>query len=102
MVSAGPSQSNRDVDQPWYGLMQALGDGSCPSDRGIVEATRFLESSGDGCWGLPLALVYWSQKWHQSVVMYWSERTLNMLVHIFLYCVAWNVGPSSSGGKLKS
>lgn len=42
--------------------MQELGDGTCPPERGIAEATRCLETTGDGCWGLPLALAYWVQK----------------------------------------
>ena len=46
--------------------MQRLGEGTCPPEQGIAEATRLLESSGDGCWGLPLALGYWSQKQYQK------------------------------------
>ena len=45
--------------------MQSLGDGTCSPEQGIAEATRCLESSGDGCWGLPLALGYWLQKKYQ-------------------------------------
>ena len=66
MASAGLSESNRDTDHPWYALMQVLGDGSCSPDHGIAEATRFLESTGDGCWGLPLAFAYWYQKRYQE------------------------------------
>lgn len=46
--------------------MQRLGEGTCPPEQGIAEATRLLESSGDGCWGLPLALGYWSKKQYQN------------------------------------
>lgn len=60
------SESKRNVDQAWYSLLQVLGDGSCPPARGIVEASRALESSGDGCWGLPLALAYWQEKRYQE------------------------------------
>ena len=66
MVSTSPSESRREVDEPWYILLQSLGDGSCPPDRGIAEATLRLERSGDGCWGLPLALALWSQKKYQD------------------------------------
>ena len=65
----GPSESNRDVDQPWYVLMQRLWDGTCPPERGIAEATRCLENDGDGCWGLPLALGIGRKSSINSVVM---------------------------------
>ena len=68
MVPTGLSKSKRDFDQPWYGLMQELGDGTCPPERGIAEATRCLETTGDGCWGLPLALAYWVQKKYKETI----------------------------------
>ena len=46
--------------------MKGLGDGTCPPEQGIAEAARCLETSGDGCWGLPLALGYWSQQKYQQ------------------------------------
>ena len=85
VVSTGPSQSKRDVDQPWYGLMQALGDGTCPPGQGIAEATRCLEISGDGCWGLPLALGYWLQKKHQNCCDVLREDVERACCHSFLY-----------------
>ena len=66
VVSTGPSESKRDVDQPWLDLLRVIGDGTLPPERGIVEATRSLESSGDGLWGLPLALSYWSLQRYQE------------------------------------
>ena len=66
MVSTGLSESKRDVDQPWYRLLQAVGDGTCTPDEGAIEAMRSLESTGDGFWGLPLALAYWLEKRYQE------------------------------------
>ena len=42
--------------------MKALGEGSFTPEQGVDEAARCLQTSGDGCWALPLALAYWQQK----------------------------------------
>lgn len=66
--------------------MQALGDGTCPPERGIVEASRLLESSGNGCWGLPLALAYWSQKRYKECCdVLESPDVEESCSHSFLY-----------------
>ena len=53
---------------------------------GIAEATRCLDSSGDGCWGLPLALGYWSQKKYQDCCdVLEREDVERMCCHSFLY-----------------
>ena len=46
--------------------MHRIGDGRCPPERGIAEAKRCLEATGDGGWGLPLALAFWSLKKYQE------------------------------------
>ena len=66
MVSAGPSESKRDGDQPWFDLLRGLGDGTLTPKRGIAEALRCWESSGEGSWGLPLAFSYWSLERYQE------------------------------------
>lgn len=66
--------------------MQALGDGNCTPERGIAEATRCLESSGDGCWGLPLALAYWTQKRYKECCdVLERENVQRACCHSFLY-----------------
>ena len=86
MVSTGPSQSKRDIGQPWYGLMQALGNGACTPEQGVDEASHFLESTGDGCWGLPLAMAYWSQqKFQECCEVLEREEVERACSHSFLY-----------------
>lgn len=66
--------------------MQRLGDGSCPPERGIAEATHFLESSGDGCWGLPLAMAYWmQQKYRTCCEVLEREDIERACCHSFFY-----------------
>ena len=66
--------------------MRLLGDGTCPPERGISEASSLLDSSGDGCWGLPLALAYWSQKRYQECCdVLEREVVVNSCSHSFLY-----------------
>ena len=86
VVSTGPSESKRDVDQPWYGLMQALGMEHVRQSRGIAEATRCLKSTGDGCWGLPLALAIGLQKKYQNCCdVLEREDVKRACCHSFLY-----------------
>ena len=86
VVSTGPSESKRDVDHPWFALMQAIGDGTCSSERGIAEATRSLDSSGDARWGLPLALAYWSQKRYEDCCNVLNRKDVSSSCsHSFLY-----------------
>ena len=86
VVSAVPSESKRDEEQPWFGLMQALGDGTCPPEQGIAEASSRLQMSGDGCWGLPLAMAYWSQKKYQECCdVLEREDIAHACAHSFLY-----------------
>ena len=66
MVSTGQSESKRDLDQSWYELMRALGDGLCSPEQGFIQASRGLEGSGDRCWALPIALSFWMQKRYQE------------------------------------
>ena len=86
VVSTGPSESKRDVDQPWFALMQAIGDGTCSPERGIAEASLRLDGSGDGCWGLPLALSYWSQKRYEDCCQILNRKDVSCACsHSFLY-----------------
>ena len=86
VVSAGPSESKREVDQPWFDLLRGLGDGTFPPEQGIAEATRSMESSGDGSWGLPLAFSYWSlERFQECCDVLERADVANACSHSFIY-----------------
>lgn len=66
--------------------MRSLGDGSCPPEQGIIQALRRWNGSGDGCWGLPMALGYWLQKQYQECCDLLERDDIHRACsHSFLY-----------------
>ena len=66
--------------------MQAVGDGTCPPEVAVKRASQSFESSGDGCWGLPLALAYWSLKRYKECCdVLDREDVAKSCSHSFLY-----------------
>ena len=66
--------------------MKALGEGSFTPEQGVDEAARCLQTSGDGCWALPLALAYWQQKRYKECCdLLEQQHIFQACSHSFLY-----------------